>query len=205
MTVRRVVMRCATAGVVAVMATGVLVGAAVHLTQPAAAPPAPAAVAAPVAPGAVAAPVAVRIPALDVDSALVGLHVDRDGVLVPPDTADVAGWYADGPAPGETGPAVVAGHVDSHLGPGVFADLAQLRPGDRVEIDRADGSVAAFAVREVVQVAKAAFPTSEVYGPTTGPQLRLVTCGGEFDGDHYRDNVIVHADPADTDEWTFRY
>lgn len=198
--------RCVVAAVGAVAAGGLLAGGILgtgslpSVTRPSVAAAAPDLS----GPDTVTAPVAVRIPALDVDSALVELGVDSDGVLVPPATADVAGWYADGPAPGETGPAVVAGHVDSNLGPGVFAELARLRPGDRIEIDRADGSVAAFAVRDVVQVAKAAFPTSEVYGPTTGPQLRLVTCGGEFDGDHYRDNVIVHAEPDGADDWTFR-
>lgn len=150
------------------------------------------------------APVAVRIPALAVGSALVALGVDGEGEFVPPGTAAVAGWFADGPAPGETGPAVVVGHVDSHTGPGVFAGLARLRPGDRIEIDRADGTVVAFAVHDVTQVPKAEFPTSQVYGPTTGPQLRLVTCGGAFDGDRYADNVIVRAGPVGPGGWTFR-
>ncbi|GAA4578166.1 hypothetical protein GCM10023176_53540 [Micromonospora coerulea] len=48
----------------------------------------------------------------------------------------------------------------------------------------------------------ARFPTARVYGPTPGPELRLVTCGGEFDRrrGHYRDNVVVFAvaeSPAD--------
>ena len=42
---------------------------------------------------------------------------------------------------------------------------------------------------------KSAFPTAEVYGNTAGPELRLVTCGGDFDraAHSYRDNVVVFA------------
>ncbi len=172
--------------------------AAAGAPAPAVVPPAPAVVP-------VEAPAAVRIPVLDVASPLVPLGTDAAGVLVPPATADVAGWYAEGPAPGEIGPAVVAGHVDSRSGPGVFLDLARLRPGDTVEIDRADGTVLEFVVRSVGTVAKDAFPTATVYGPTPVPELRLITCGGEFDTrtGHYRANVIIHAALAVGAEWTF--
>lgn len=78
-----------------------------------------------------AVPVAVRIPRLGVDSALVPLTVGPAGELTPPETADVAGWFAAGTVPGEIGPAVLAGHVDSASGPGVFYDLADLRPATR--------------------------------------------------------------------------
>ena len=141
------------------------------------------------------APTRVRVPAIDVDSGLVRLGVDEDRVLVPPTDFGTAGWFAGGPAPGATGPAVLAGHVDSAEGPAVFFRLADLAPGDEVLVDRADGSTARFEVRSVDRYPKDAFPTDEVYGPTTGPELRLITCGGEFDADErsYRDNVVVTA------------
>jgi hypothetical protein len=64
-----------------------------------------------------------------------------------------------------------------------------------VLVDRADGTTARFAVTRVERHAKDAFPTDEVYGPTPDAQLRLVTCGGEFDraARSYRDNVVVFA------------
>ena len=51
-----------------------------------------------------------------------------------------------------------------------------------------------FVVDRVDQVDKDAFPTAQVYGPTSRPEIRLITCGGEFDADtrHYQDNVVVH-------------
>jgi sortase (surface protein transpeptidase) len=90
---------------------------------------------------------------------------------------------------------VIAGHVDSTTGPAVFYRLRELRPGQRIAVPRADGSVIQFAVTEVRQYAKDAFPTAEVYGPVPEPELRLVTCGGSFDRARgsYRDNVVVFA------------
>ncbi len=153
-------------------------------------------------------PVAVRIPRLGVSSPLVPLSVDGAGVLEPPSTADVAGWHVGGAVPGEVGPAVVAGHVDSTSGPGVFVDVATLRTGDRIEIAQAGGDVLGFTVQTVETVDKSTFPTERVYGPTPSPQLRLITCGGWFDSTvgHYVANVIVHAaldGPTEAAGWRF--
>lgn len=143
----------------------------------------------------VADPVEVRIPRIGVVSTLVRLGVDGLGVLQPPATADVAGWYAGGVAPGDPGPAVIAGHVDSRAGPGVFFDLRDMGPGDRIEVVDATGRSRAFTVQFLEQTGKERFPTEQVYGPTPVPELRLITCGGEFQEQarSYRDNIIVHA------------
>lgn len=143
----------------------------------------------------VAPPVRVRIPAIGVDSAIVGIGVDAAGVLVPPATTDVTGWFGAGPAPGAVGPALLAGHVDSRAGPGVFFRLVELRPGAEITVDRADGTSVVFVVVSATRVAKAAFPTELVYSPLPVAALRLITCGGTFDhaARSYRDNVIVDA------------
>ncbi len=156
--------------------------------------PAPAAVALASAP----APLTLRVPSLDVSSSLVRLGVTAEGTLEVPTDAAVAGWFDEGPAPGAVGPAVIAGHVDSRRGPGVFARLRSVAVGAEVDVDREDGSTARFVVTAVRQVAKDAFPTEEVYGPVTGPELRLITCGGVFDEStgHYVDNVVVFATAA---------
>ena len=140
----------------------------------------------------------VRLPTLGVDSTLVDLDVGADGVLQPPADPNVAGWYRRGAAPGEQGPAVIAGHVDSQEGPAVFYRLDRLAPGDPVEVARSDGKAFDYRVVSVESHTKAAFPTALVYGPAPGPVLRLVTCGGVFDprSRHYRDNVVVTAVPA---------
>jgi hypothetical protein len=146
----------------------------------------------------VARPVRVRIDRIGLDSGLVDLVTDADRVLIPPQRYDIAGWYAAGPAPGAVGPAVIAGHVDSRSGPGVFFRLRQLRAGDVVTVDRADASTVRFVVQAVITVAKDRFPSELVYAPTPGPELRLITCGGPFDDSarSYRDNVVVQAVPV---------
>lgn len=132
---------------------------------------------------------------LGIDAALINLRVQRDGSLEVPEAFDVAGWHRSGTAPGDVGPAVLVGHVDSYEGPAVFFRLRELQPGDRVAVTRADGSQVAFEVYGSETVAKDAFPTDRVYGPTDKPELRLLTCGGEFDRDanSYNDNVVVYA------------
>jgi hypothetical protein len=140
-------------------------------------------------------PVRVRVPTLGVDSGLVALGLQPDGTLEVPARADLAGWYAGSPTPGELGPSVLAGHVDSVRGPGVFFRLRELAPGDRVVVDRADGTTATFEVERVEQHPKNAFPTQRVYGDIDHAGLRLITCGGTFDRStgHYRSNVVVYA------------
>jgi sortase (surface protein transpeptidase) len=140
-------------------------------------------------------PVAVIIPAIGVQSGLVSLGVTVSGELQVPLSTSVAGWYAGSPRPGSIGPAVIAGHIDSDAGPGVFFRLAQLRPGDRVYVRRADGTLALFRVTKVRSSPKDSFPTRAVYGPTPDAELRLITCGGTFDtaDRSYLSNTIVYA------------
>jgi sortase (surface protein transpeptidase) len=141
--------------------------------------------------------VTVDIPVIGVRSPLVklGLRPNRS-LEVPPDGPGApAGWYSGSPSPGETGPAVLLGHVNATGGgPGIFADLRALRSGAEIKVTRADGSTAAFAVYRSAAYRKNGFPTLEVYGNTKGSELRLITCDGydpatgEFD-----DNYVVYA------------
>ena len=142
-----------------------------------------------------APPVEVEVPSIGVRSTLVDLHLDGQGALEAPTDYGTAGWFVDGPQPGQPGPAVVAGHVDSKDGPAVFYRLADMAVGDEVIVSRQDADPARFAVTRVEQYPKDAFPTAAVYGPVPGPELRLITCGGTFDrrAGSYRDNVVVYA------------
>ena len=138
------------------------------------------------------------MPAIGVKSALDTLALDPAGVLRPPATAARAGWYAKGTVPGQPGPAVIAGHVDSRSGPGVFFKLRLLKPGALVVVALDGGTSVRFRVTAVRTYPKDRFPTLEVYGPTPGPELRLITCGGDFDrrAASYLDNVVAFAVPA---------
>jgi len=140
-------------------------------------------------------PAALVIPSIAVRTRLIELGRTAAGTLQVPATTAVAGWFTGSPRPGAIGSSVIAGHVDSYRGPGVFFRLRLLRPGAAVYVRRADGSVAAFAVTAVHLYRKAAFPTEAVYGPVPDPELRLITCGGIFDPGtgSYLSNVVVDA------------
>jgi sortase (surface protein transpeptidase) len=123
------------------------------------------------------------------------LGLEPDGSMQTPDDWGDTGWYGPGNEPGERGPAVITGHVDSTSGPAVFYKLRQLRRGNLIKIHRADGSVVQFRVEGLERWPKATFPTRRVFGRTSTSTLRLVTCGGSFDSStgHYVDNTIVYA------------
>ena len=154
-------------------------------------------------------PVRLRIPAIGVTAGFVDLGVARDGTLQVPDEAAQVGWFTGAHTPGAPGVAVFAGHVTRDDKPAVFFRLADLRPGDRIQVARADGSIAVFSVQRVASFPKTEFPTAPVYRPTDRPVLRLITCGGAFDTStqHYVDNTIawaklVRAEPANPDRST---
>jgi sortase (surface protein transpeptidase) len=141
------------------------------------------------------APIRLRVPAIGLDSALVQLGLDGDGVLEVPPGAHPAGWYEGSPTPGSLGPAIISGHVDYGGEPGVFVDLREVAPDDEIAVEREDGTTAVFRVTRVTQVPKSGFPTDEVYGDLDHAGLRLITCGGSFDrgARSYEDNVVVFA------------
>lgn len=140
-------------------------------------------------------PLSIDIPRISVSSGLDDLRLGTDGAIAAPAQASRAGWWSQGVTPGDPGPAVVIGHVDSYHGPGVFLRLRDLLPGDEIVIHRNDGSSARFAVDAARQFSKDSFPSDVVYGPTGQPELRLITCGGRFDrrARHYLDNLVVFA------------
>jgi sortase (surface protein transpeptidase) len=142
-----------------------------------------------------AKPAWLSIPSLGIRTSLVHLGLTETGALQVPATTTVAGWYTGGPRPGAPGGAVIAGHVDSKTGVGIFFWLRTLRPGDQVYVGRANGTMAVFTVTDVETYAKDKFPTEAVYGPVPDAELRLITCGGSFDRStgSYLSNIVVFA------------
>ena len=142
-------------------------------------------------------PVHLSIPAANITAAFADtLYLADNGEIEVPDGYESVGYYGYGPTPGELGPAVVLGHVDSYQGPAVFWSLGQLEAGDRVLIDRADGSTAVFAVTRLERHQQSGFPTQQVYGDIDHAGLRLITCSGTYDRgiQRYTHNLIVFAE-----------
>lgn len=140
-------------------------------------------------------PTGLVIPAIGVRTTLVRLGLTATGALQVPASISVAGWYTGSSRPGAIGSAVIAGHIDSVSGPGVFFRLREMRPGQLIYVERRHGPMAVFKVTSVRRFLKTKFPTAAVYGPVPNAQLRLITCGGTFDPatGHYLSNVIVFA------------
>jgi sortase (surface protein transpeptidase) len=141
-------------------------------------------------------PSRLRIPKLHVDSPIMKLGLNPDHTIQVPPLSEpkMTGWWDGGPTPGEKGASVILGHNIGNGHPSVFEKLGTLRPGDRAEVTRADGSVATFEVTRLEQIPKSRFPTEKVYGKLSYPGIRLITCGGRFDASwgHHVDNIIVY-------------
>jgi len=140
-------------------------------------------------------PVRISIPAIGVDAPIVRLGLNPDRTIQVPKNFAEAGWFEPGPEPGERGAAVIVGHLDSPLGPGVFYRLHELHVGAVIKIKVRDGRTVRFIARSMIRVPKSRFPTVRVYVHTGPPALRLVTCAGELNWatGHHRDNYIVFA------------
>lgn len=142
-----------------------------------------------------AEPERVTIPSIGVDSRLVDLGLDSAGMMETPVPVEVAGWFTPSPPPGVGGATVLAGHVTWDQQPTVFFKLGELRKGDKVSVTREDGARVTYEVYRIGSFPKDSFPTDEVYGQPGRSELRLITCGGDYDeaSKRYLDNVIVWA------------
>ena len=140
-------------------------------------------------------PVHLSIPDIAVDTNLIQLGKNDDGSMQTPESYDVAGWYQYSPTPGEIGPSVITGHVDTYKGAAVFFRLKEVQPGQKIAVAREDGSIATFAVTKVEQFDQDHFPTDAVYGNTSDSELRVITCGGPFNhlSGEYTQNTVVFA------------
>ncbi|WP_225630660.1 class F sortase [Streptomyces solaniscabiei] len=142
-------------------------------------------------------PVRLLIPEISVDAPFTDLAIGENRQLQPPPANDtnLVGWYAKGASPGETGTSIIAGHVDTKTSAAVFARLDQLEEGDVFHVERADGRTASFVVDSLETYDKDDFPSSRVYGDADRPEVRLITCAGDYDRKvrDYTDNLVVFA------------
>jgi LPXTG-site transpeptidase (sortase) family protein len=147
-----------------------------------------------------APPARILIPSIGVDAPVTPVGLDRNRALELPPLSEpnLAGWYDQSPRPGQAGPSVIAGHVDSTTGPSVFFNVKNLRPGDKIAVRDAGRRTHTYRVQWIQEASKSAFPTKAVYGDVPYPALRLITCGGPFDAatGHYLDNIVVYAAAA---------
>ncbi|NXY97326.1 class F sortase [Streptomyces sp. BR123] len=151
------------------------------------------------APLAASPPVRVDVPSLGIQAPVVPRGLDTGGAIDPPpyDRPGAVGWWQAGVKPGEAGAALMVGHVDTASRPAVFYGLSSARPGGKVRVVRADGSVAEFTIEDVRVYERTRFDADKAYGRRIEgrAELRLVTCGGTYDkaAEEYTANVVVSA------------
>ncbi|UQX01302.1 class F sortase [Streptomyces sp. RerS4] len=151
------------------------------------------------APLAAAMPARVDVPAIGVRAPVIARGLDAEGAIEPPpyELPGTVGWWGAGAAPGAPGTALMVGHVDTRSKPAVFYGLSTLKPGEKIRVARADGTVAEFTVEDVRVHERAGFDPDKAYGPRVKgrAELRLVTCGGSYDkaAKSYSANVVVSA------------
>jgi len=141
-------------------------------------------------------PTHITVPSVGIDAPVGPVGQDAEGsIAVPPVEEWVTGWYKYSPTPGEDGPSVIVGHVDTYKGVSVFWRLREVQRGDIINITRADGKTVKFKVTSLKQFDQDKFPTKEVYGNLKYPGLRLITCAGTFNKDtgSYTQNTVVYA------------
>ena len=99
-----------------------------------------------------------------------GLGVDRY-VLAGANGSAIAfgpGHLSGTPSPGDAGNSVIGGHRDTHL-----AFLRNVKPGDELLVERADGTRVAYQVRDALVLDKRDVWVAKQEGPN---RLTLVTC-----------------------------
>jgi sortase (surface protein transpeptidase) len=140
-------------------------------------------------------PVRISIPAIGVNAPVIPLGLNADQTMQVPSNPADTGWFQPGPEPGEVGPAVVVGHLNTRSGPAVFQNLNKLRAGQVITIRLQGGSTVRFVARSMIRVSKSHFPTNRVYAKTKQPTLRLITCAGPLNRStgHHSQNYIVFA------------
>ena len=166
--------------------------------------------------GPVEVPIALHLPSLGVQADGLGVGLTAADVMDAPvgglddPVWGQAFWYRGSAVPGAPSTALIAGHVGSRGGPGVFARLGELVPGDPVVVeDERTGIGTRFVVTETAEytLAEAGAPDvmDRIYGAGpvagTGPQpspdgrahLTLVTCSGTFRGGTHDHRRVVSA------------
>lgn len=145
----------------------------------------------------IARPLEIKIPRWGIDANIESVTVDSKGNMdVPKDYMNTA-WYSPGPKPGETGSAVVDGHVDTPTGaPAVFANIDKLSKGDVIEIKTENGNLLTFFVEKVETYPIESIPLKEIFDKTLNEKrLNLITCGGVWDQNKnmYSERTVVYS------------
>lgn len=136
------------------------------------------------------------IPSISLDALVQRVGTDQYLQIAVPTNVMLAGWYTQSAIPGEKGLSIIDGHVNGKTRAGVFAKLAQVKVGDKIGIQLANGSKRSFTVMQVLTV-PTKDATNQLFSqdPKVVSQLNLVTCNGVYDpaANDFTERTIVTA------------
>ena len=145
------------------------------------------------------APARFTIPALGVYTSVESVGVDKDNNMdIPKNPLNVA-WFKPGTIPGNAGNAAIDGHLDWYgIKEAVFYYIGSLKAGDRVYVRDVKGRDRAFVVTKQAVCNWQNCPLTEIFGPTTGTHLNLITCNGVFNRtqQQYDKRLVVFTEAA---------
>jgi hypothetical protein len=152
-------------------------------------------------------PTRLRIPRLHIDASIINVGTTATGHMDAPTSQAINSpywssvfWYAPGATPGQSGNAVIAGHVDRVGGdPAIFWSLNDMKPQDDIFVQTQGKGTLKFVVDHVVRYpadAPGQAVLNDVFGPTTAHHLNLITCSGVWTGQGYDERLVVFTTQA---------
>lgn len=141
-------------------------------------------------------PETVTIESIGVDAPVEGVGLQENGEMGVPKDYRNAGWYESGAKPGEQGSAVIAGHVNTPEGKGIFWDLHKLEVGDEVKISDKNGETRVFEVVDKKAFDLGEAPIDQIFGYTPRRMLNLITCTGKYNYDKgtHEQRLVVYTE-----------
>lgn len=137
-------------------------------------------------------PAVLRIPKLGISAKVQSVGLNPQGNMgAPRNLANVA-WYKEGPVPGSTGNAVIAGHFGKPHQT-AFWNLESLSVGDRIEVTDTSNTIAQFKVTQTQRVEPNLDTRDHIFGKTDQAHLNLITCDGVWNkaSKSYNERLIV--------------
>ena len=128
-------------------------------------------------------PVHLSVPSIGINAPVEQVGILANGDLATPTRNPWidAGWYSDGPLPGQRGSAVIDGHLDRPGGyPAVFWYLRDIHVGDAVYVTEKDGRQLRFHVIHLAYFTPQDAPLQDIFGNNSGTYLNLITCAGDW-------------------------
>ena len=145
--------------------------------------------------------VRLQIPAIGVDASVEKVGRLPDGAMDVPKVPENVAWFTESALPGQPvrRSSVIAGHLDSPVGPAVFYELRRLVPGDELAVTYANGDRYIFVVDAKERYPFDRMPVDKVFGANPEPMLNLITCDGAWDsgGANYQQRLVVYTQLKD--------